>query len=366
MQNETMMGAACSRAASAQRSMYASCAPVNGQWLIASGACSDAWIKKFNGLKLPEHTEEEEGLLAVICEPKPSRLSKMRNLHMRSINNTNLFIKSLLETVTKEQIQELFGKFGEITSIFLKPNTPHFLPNGQIVQSAFVNFKTPEEASNALMKAKKDSEIRKLIHPIHKKNIDFIFFHQNKQVRAEFNRMKQRHFVSMASAMSFMVPPQMSNPQFMKKGMHMMMPQMPLMAPMNFMPNPAFGRPQFGLGRDFPTQSKTPQTDKNSHSGSTSRHGEEEEIFTLEILKAKKEELMKFEKEKQQNILGNIMYHKVMESSLTDKKLAPKITGMLIDLDILDINEIIEIMENKDILEERIAEAMEVIENTDE
>ena len=53
----------------------------------------------------------------------------------------------------------------------------------------------------------------------------------------------------------------------------------------------------------------------------------------------KKDELMKFEKEKQQNILRSIMYPMIMESSLTDKKLPlPEITDMFIDLEILDTN----------------------------
>ena len=324
------------------------------------------FIEKQNNHKLPEHSQEEEGLLVAICETRKTRLYKMKNKFMNSINNTNLLIKSLIDTVTEEQLREIFAKFGEITSICLKVSSPAFLPNGQSLKCAFINFKTAEEASDALMKAKKDNEIRKLIHPIHKKGVDFICFHQTKSVRNEFLRMRQKHFSSLNNVMSMMNPNQIQNfPFFMKKGMPMV-PQMPMMPPMGFMPNNMMGPNKFNMNRDYQGQSKTPQTDKNSQSGSTSRHGEEEEVFTVETLKSRKNELMKFEKEKQQNILGNIMYHKVMESSLADKKLAPKITGMLIDLDILEINEIIEIMENKDILEERIEEAMEVIHTTDE
>lgn len=324
------------------------------------------FIEKFNGIKLPEHTEGEEGLFVAICETKQTRNSKNSLTRNKTINNTNLIVKSVLDTVTQDQIMKLFGSFGEITSVCLRSNQPPFLPNGQTVQSVFINFKTADEASMAMMNAKKDPEIRKIIHPIHKKTAEFIFFHQPKLLRMEFNRMKSRYHQNIASALSFMMPGQMpmGNPgPFFKKGPFPMMPMMPQMG---FIGNPTFPRQQFGPGRDFPGHSKTPQTDKNSHSGSTSRNGEEEETFTLEVLKARKDDLMKFDKEKQQNILGNIMYHKVLESSMGDKKLAPKITGMLIDLDILDINEIIEIMENKDILEERISEALEVIENTDE
>lgn len=325
------------------------------------------FIDQNNNKKLPEHSQEEEGLLVAICETRKTRSYKMKNKFMHSINDTNLLVKSLIETVTEEQLREIFGKFGEITSICLKVSSPLFLPNGQSLKCAFINYKTSEEASNALIKSKKDNDIKKLIHPIHKKEVDFICFHQSKSVRNEFLRMRQKHFSSLNNPMAIMNPQLQNFPFFMKKG-GMQMPPMnlPMMPPMNYMASGPFFRNNLPNNRDMNAQSKTPQTDKNSQSGSTSRHGEEEEVFTLETLKSKKNDLLKFEKEKQQNILGNIMYHKVMESSLQDKKLAPKITGMLIDLDILDIDEIIQIMENKDVLEERIEEAMEVIQTTDE
>lgn len=63
----------------------------------------------------------------------------------------------------------------------------------------------------------------------------------------------------------------------------------------------------------------------------------------------------------QKNILGNIMYQKVVEIC-TDKSQVPKITGMLIDLDVLSIEEIIEILETKPLLLERIEEAQKIIE----
>jgi len=43
--------------------------------------------------------------------------------------------------------------------------------------------------------------------------------------------------------------------------------------------------------------------------------------------------------------------------------IAPKITGMLIDLDVLEISEIYEFMEDTDLVKERINEAKELIES---
>ena len=65
--------------------------------------------------------------------------------------------------------------------------------------------------------------------------------------------------------------------------------------------------------------------------------------------------------EKQKTILGILMYKKVKELS-PPANLIPKITGMLIDTEVLEIKEIVEILENKDTLRDRITEAISIIE----
>lgn len=43
---------------------------------------------------------------------------------------------------------------------------------------------------------------------------------------------------------------------------------------------------------------------------------------------------------------------------------APKITGMLIDFEVFEVSEILEFLENESLLNERILEAKELIEQT--
>lgn len=69
-----------------------------------------------------------------------------------------------------------------------------------------------------------------------------------------------------------------------------------------------------------------------------------------------------FSNEEQKNILGNMMYQKVNELGRAPTELIPKITGMLIDLEVLGLPEIIEILENKELLYERMLEAIKIIE----
>lgn len=66
--------------------------------------------------------------------------------------------------------------------------------------------------------------------------------------------------------------------------------------------------------------------------------------------------------DEQKNILGNMMYQKVNELNTAAPDLVPKITGMLIDLEVLGLPEIVEILENKELLYERMQEAIKIIE----
>lgn len=61
------------------------------------------------------------------------------------------------------------------------------------------------------------------------------------------------------------------------------------------------------------------------------------------------------------NILGTLMYNKIYGKA--QEALVPKITGMLIDLDVLSIQEIVEILSDDALLQERINEARNIIED---
>jgi hypothetical protein len=48
---------------------------------------------------------------------------------------------------------------------------------------------------------------------------------------------------------------------------------------------------------------------------------------------------------------------------ISGDSLAPKITGMLIDLSVLEVTEILEFLENNELLVERVQEAVELIQS---
>jgi polyadenylate-binding protein len=83
--------------------------------------------------------------------------------------------------------------------------------------------------------------------------------------------------------------------------------------------------------------------------------------LTIGDLKKKWAEFIALDKDKQRNILGELLFPLIRDQ--VGEKVAPKITGMLIDLDVLEINDILEFLEDKDLLTERIKEANELIES---
>ena len=59
-------------------------------------------------------------------------------------------------------------------------------------------------------------------------------------------------------------------------------------------------------------------------------------------------------------MLGDMLYP-LVEQQVNDEKLAPKITGMLVDFDVMDVPDILELIEDEQQLSERIEEATELI-----
>jgi len=64
-------------------------------------------------------------------------------------------------------------------------------------------------------------------------------------------------------------------------------------------------------------------------------------------------------------MLGELLYPLVKDLA-KDKSLAPKITGMLIDFDVFEVADIIELLESKDHLIERVVEAEDLITSSGE
>lgn len=64
--------------------------------------------------------------------------------------------------------------------------------------------------------------------------------------------------------------------------------------------------------------------------------------------------------QEKRKLLGNLMFYRVSQIP-NDASIIPKITGMLIDLEVLELEDIIEILTDDSILQERVNDAIAII-----
>lgn len=78
-------------------------------------------------------------------------------------------------------------------------------------------------------------------------------------------------------------------------------------------------------------------------------------------LKNNQREFEQLSSDEKRKILGNLMYYRVAGLESVQRELVPKITGMLIDLEVLDLSDIIEILHIDEVLLERVNDAISII-----
>jgi polyadenylate-binding protein len=350
---------------------------------------------------------------------EPLYVAKHQSRHQRDFelkknyattkNDTNLFIKNLKPEVTKEQVKQAFSEFGEVgnTAVFTK----EFKPDDSVKGYGFVSFKVAQDALKAQTDGPKSDDIKNLF--IDGQEV-YINFWQPKSQRDQFKASKRRpnDFQRMPAFMP------RSNPYAqMPNDMRMMnFAPFPMMNPMMRPPYGGVPRGQnvqrggYQQRRGGPYQGNRPQTHPRPNAGPTDRYGSDrygnrgprpqqgnrpgqrtdfhsqqnqpvhqqhtlqqaketrttpqqdvalEANLTVQSLKDKLEDFLKLEPEKQRNILGELLFPKILRKSRPEH--APKITGMLVDFEVLTVQDILEMLEDDGILEERISEAQELI-----
>jgi len=94
-------------------------------------------IDKVNGMLL-----EGKKVFVGKFQPRAARLREMGETTRRF---TNVFVKNFGEELTKERIEEMFGKYGNVTSCAVMTD-----PEGKSKGFGFVAFENPEEAEQAV------------------------------------------------------------------------------------------------------------------------------------------------------------------------------------------------------------------------
>ena len=289
-----------------------------------------------------------------------------------SISETNLFLKNLKSSVTEDSIREAFAQFGELDSIRVKSPEKREVPEGAKkfadTKFAFVSFKSKEEAKNALYNGPKTPEIQSLFETVYGGQPSvYISFHMNASSFKQVKENKKRTI----------------NYSMIMRGMKFMEPYMMGMPPQNFNGQQMMGHPQQyrqggynrPRGNHQPGGPRRPQYNNNNRrpqyaNGPHQRPPQKStqqpaapivpEKMTIQKLNEDLQGFLQQEPDKQRVILGELLFPLV--SNLVDStELAPKVTGMLIDLDVFEVKEIVEFIESQEVLKERVDEAIELL-----
>lgn len=316
------------------------------------------------------------------AQKKRERERLLKDVYSRTRNETNLFTKNLLRTVTSEQLQTAFAVYGEITSCVVREPTHPEIPTS----FAFINFKNKEDAKKAMEESRSNESIQSLYS-----GQIFLEYHSRKEdrLRRRDNTMRQR-----------MMPGPMYNPYMMPMGMEQgygmppppfmnrynSYPQQPMMMrpgggapyqqkprrPFNG-PNPRYQnqngpkpngypstRPNYNKPYDgqkkYDTQRGAPAIQKTE---TVPVSVSAEPKLTPASLKERLNDFLALGEDKQREILGNLLFPLIKNHTTED--MAPKVTGMLIDFTVFEVSDILEFLENEETLKERISEAVELI-----
>jgi len=343
-----------------------------------------------------------EPLYVAWHQSRHERDFELKKNYTNTKNDTNLFIRNLKPDVTKEQLKQAFTQFGEIGSVEVKQKT---IKADDVRSYGFISFKVPQDALKAQTDGTKTEDIKNLFIEGQEA---YVSFWQPKSVRDQFKASKMRRPFDQLRMQGFGAMPRGGPFGPMAGDPRMMMPPFPYMHPgarqqdffygqrnqagpnryppkqrggphphggrgWNERPHfhqnarnqgqqgPRGGRPQGGRPdqRNQSQPIQTTHTQQAKDTRPTQQATPLEANLTVQSLKDKLDDFLKLESEKQRNILGELLFPQILRRSRPEH--APKITGMLVDFEVLTVQDILEMLEDEQILDERIQEAQELI-----
>jgi polyadenylate-binding protein len=319
----------------------------------------------------PKTLEGADGpLYAAWHQGRSERVRELKRLYSQANNNTNLYVKNLRGDVTESEVKSAFQQFGNIVSVAVK-DWDQTNPQKQ-TKFGFIAFDNADDAKRAQTQAASTPEIRGLyaagVEP-------YINLHQTKDKRNEFLYTRRRRKMQTGGmnmdafkGMPFPFanrrfqpfPPMMMQQQHQRPG-----PK----GPRQFQRGPWVKQPHHAGGGKFQQQGprqgqgqRGPYQNRKHETSPPKQQAQDPHAtaaITVQNLRTKLSDFLQLDIEKQRQILGELLFPLVRVHA--GEHVAPKITGMLIDLSVLEVSEILEFLENPQLLEERVTEAKALI-----
>jgi len=299
---------------------------------------------------------------------KAERQRELKRMFSQNLDQTNLYLKNLRPDITEQDIKKAFSQYGKVTSVAVKDWKS---PTGEkTARYGFVAFDNASDTKFVLAEAHKNPDIIALYL---KGVMPYINIHQPRDRRNEYllslrRKMMQTSFMNMGMDMFRPMPFQFPQRRF---GSYPQ--QFPPMNPYRrgghpkdtrgYKPHPENQKPYVKTGPTKVTNTRQQQQQTTPKTLPKKPEKEQETkanpLITIQSLKSKMTEFLQLDEDKQRQILGELLFPLVRQHA--GESLAPKITGMLIDLSVLEVSEILEFLESDELLKERIDEAKSLI-----
>jgi len=148
-------------------------------------------LKALNDFEFPGSSDK---LYVDFAQTKFQR-KQLLEKNSRQANETNIYMKSLKEGTRESDLERVFSKYGPITSKRVTEREVSGLVGSEkkILGSAFINFANGSDAKRAISEGKNDPDVLALLDPCHNRSIEFLHFHQPKDVRAQYIKTTKRN-----------------------------------------------------------------------------------------------------------------------------------------------------------------------------
>lgn len=333
------------------------------------------YVKKYNGFELKEKklfvnramtkSERMQEINKKYEQEKQERINKIKGL--------NLYVKNIEESVTDEELEKMFSKFGTIQScriskekIFKEKISKEKISKEQVPMKSrgfgFVCFTTNEEAVKAI--AGMNGKI------LGSKPL-YVAYAMSKQQRLE--SLQQ---AILTRRMRY-PPPGTYNPQMMNPAMFYGVPNM--QGQQNYIYPNVMGRPRWANNpnrrapkRNYPSKDQSKEYGSHANRFQYTSQVRNQPTNTPNVQSQQSvptqaggtrldaQALANAPPEQQRQMIGNIIYEKVVEKypSSNIPEFAGRVTGILLEI---PVSELLHLIENPELLSQKIQEAKNVI-----